>query len=235
MTDRTTRIRLDAQFLGPLFVILFWVLKFERQVGYHFWIANMRSWVSVAIETPLHRQRFFLFDDFHFVDPAVAGNAADAFVDMHAVVEVNEVRQRMHFLPDDWIPGFEAVSYGLQIGAGRMDDAQVAAWFAWLSRSGHISAMAIATSRRCWDRGMTGDFNSVMTVPAVEPKVTRVQFVAERNRLSRLMSYVDNRGMDCGEQAGRQITANGQARQNYKDSKLVDPSGKMKVLHSSTC
>src|SRR5436190_4938232 len=45
--------------------------------------------LAVAIEAPAHRQRRDLLNDVHLVDPAVAGEAADAVIHVGAVVEVN--------------------------------------------------------------------------------------------------------------------------------------------------
>jgi hypothetical protein len=55
---------------------------------------------------------------------------------------------------------------------------------------------------------MAGDLDGVVAVPAIKAKLTRMKFVTERDRLSGLMSHINNRGMDCGKQTGCQIAAN---------------------------
>ena len=55
--------------------------------------------VAMAVEAPLHLQRLFLPHQRHAIDLAVAGRAADAFVHVNAVVEVDEVGQVVHARP----------------------------------------------------------------------------------------------------------------------------------------
>lgn len=63
------------------------------------WVAEVILRFTVAIEAPLHRHRFDLSDDFHFVDSAVAGNTTDPAVDVSGVIEVNKVRKVVNSFP----------------------------------------------------------------------------------------------------------------------------------------
>ena len=54
---------------------------------------------------------------------------------------------------------------------------------------------------------MTGFFDCVMTVAAVEFQLSGVNFVAEWHRLFWLMPNVDDGGVNSGEQTRRQIAS----------------------------
>ena len=87
----------------------------------------MRFRVAVAIKTPLHRERFFLLDDFHLVDATVTGHATDSPSDMSCVIEVHEVRQVVNAFPLNWfVVVFEAGANRFQQGAVVMYDSQIA-------------------------------------------------------------------------------------------------------------
>ena len=64
----------------------------------------------MAVQAPSHGQRLDLSDLLHPVDPAVAGNAADATIDVGAVIEIDEIGQivyphpRNRFLGDLTFP-----------------------------------------------------------------------------------------------------------------------------------
>src|SRR5688500_13913653 len=49
------------------------------------------SRITMAIEAPLHLKRVLLPSQGHLVDGTMTGNAADALVDVNAVVEIDEV------------------------------------------------------------------------------------------------------------------------------------------------
>ena len=54
--------------------------------------AQVRFRVAVAFEAPAHAKFFSLLNDFHLVDATVARGAADAGVDVNAVIEVGVIR-----------------------------------------------------------------------------------------------------------------------------------------------
>ena len=57
--------------------------------------------LAVALKAPAHRERLGLIDDFHLVDATVATHAANAAIDVGAVIEVRKVRKLVNALPLD--------------------------------------------------------------------------------------------------------------------------------------
>jgi len=72
--------------------------------------SDERRRIPVAFEAPTHRQFFFLANDLHAVDATVTGGAADARVQVRAVIEVDEVGQVMHAHPRHGLVLREAVA-----------------------------------------------------------------------------------------------------------------------------
>ena len=70
----------------------------------------------MAIDTPLHVERRSLENQRHLIHGAVAGGAADALIDVNAVVEINVVGQAVHSHPLDGLIGAETFADRLQIG-----------------------------------------------------------------------------------------------------------------------
>jgi hypothetical protein len=75
--------------------------------GLVFHVENFFTWpditlgMAVAIQTPLHQERFFLPNQWHSVDPTVAGGTAHSLVHMDTVVEISEIGQVMNSGPSD--------------------------------------------------------------------------------------------------------------------------------------
>ena len=57
--------------------------------------------VAMAPEAPFHRERLGLPGERHFVDAAVAGLAANSFMDVNTVVEIDEIREIVDARPFD--------------------------------------------------------------------------------------------------------------------------------------
>ena len=57
--------------------------------------------LPVTLETPAHRQRLDLPNNFHLVDPAVTGLAPYPILDVHLMAEMNIVRQHVDVYPID--------------------------------------------------------------------------------------------------------------------------------------
>ena len=55
----------------------------------------------MAVQTPLHQQRRSLKNQRHLVNGAVARATTNAFVDVNAVIEINEVGKTMDLYPLD--------------------------------------------------------------------------------------------------------------------------------------
>lgn len=60
-------------------------------------------WITMTIQTPLHRQRLIAPDKSHFADPTVTLIATDTFVNMNTVIEVNVIRQVVNTIPMQWL------------------------------------------------------------------------------------------------------------------------------------
>src|SRR5947207_15648325 len=70
--------------------------------------------LPMAIETPTHLKVARFPSERHLVHLAVAGRAADAFVHMDAMVEVNVIRQIVNADPFDRPAGLPALTYRLK-------------------------------------------------------------------------------------------------------------------------
>ena len=55
--------------------------------------------IAVAVQAPLHIQRRSLEHQRHLVDRTVASGAANPFVDVNAVIEIDVIRKAMHAHP----------------------------------------------------------------------------------------------------------------------------------------
>ena len=58
--------------------------------------------LTMAFHTPLHVKRRDLPGERHLIDAPVAGGAADPFLHMDAVIEVNKFRKIMDTVPCQW-------------------------------------------------------------------------------------------------------------------------------------
>lgn len=202
VTRRTADVRIDVQFFSPLLAVglslFFGHVAVEIELRDKLGVTNVRLGVAMAVQAELHRQRFLLRDNFHFVDATMTRNTTDTAIDVNAVIEINKIGQVVNSLPQDRFLAFEAQPDRLEQRAFGVNDPQVT-----LALGRPIAAVAISTSCRRRNCRMRGFFNRVVTIPAIQFQLTRVQFVTERNGLFRLMSDVHNRGMDRGEQTRR--------------------------------
>src|SRR5437868_10515528 len=73
----------------------------------------------MAIEAPFHLQRVRLIHERHLVDWAVTALASHTFINVNAVIEVDEVRQVVHPLPLQGSAGAVAFTHGLEHGRAR--------------------------------------------------------------------------------------------------------------------
>src|SRR5580704_8392475 len=69
---------------------------------------------AVAAQAPLHLQRFLLVHQRHLVDRTVAGIATHSFIDMNAVIEINEVRKLVYPRPLQRLASLVAGADGLE-------------------------------------------------------------------------------------------------------------------------
>ena len=68
----------------------------------------------MAIQTPFHMEGFGFPHEGHSVNPTVTGFATDAFVDVNAVVEIDEIRNIVYPRPLDRPILTKACPYGLE-------------------------------------------------------------------------------------------------------------------------
>ena len=122
--------------------------------------------MPVTLKAPLHEQRVFAPRHRHLVDRAMATEAANALIDMNAVIEIGEIRQIVHAGPGDGTVCAKAVPHRLQRGTGA-PDLRVAIHARFGRRN--------IGEARCFDGGVA--------VTAVEPHVAHVMSVTEGNGL----------------------------------------------------
>ena len=122
--------------------------------------------MHVAVAAPLHLQGVFLAHQRHLVDLAVAGDAADALVDMNAVIEIDEIGQVVHPHPLDRAVGAVALAHRLEHRRVRPD----------LRVAGHAGL-----GRR--NAGKRAFLDRPVAMAAVDAEPLHVMLVAERNRL----------------------------------------------------
>jgi len=105
----------------------------------------------------------------------MAGRAADAFVDMNAVIEIDVISKAMHFDPLDRLIGAVTVANGLQVAdIGEKDGVAVHAGF--------------CRRNTC----ICGGFDAGMTVPTVDAVIADVVLMAELYRLIARYALVGN-------------------------------------------
>src|SRR5438093_337080 len=83
--------------------------------------AHVALGVAMAVDAPFHLQRLLLPHERHAIDLSVAGRAADALVQMDAVVEVHEIGQVVHARPRDRLIRSKALAHQLEKRAGGKD------------------------------------------------------------------------------------------------------------------
>ncbi len=79
---------------------------------------------AMASQAPFHLQRCLLVHERHLVDGAVAGIAADAFGDVNAVIEKDEIRKLVYARPLQGLPGTIT-------GADGLEELSVGPYFEW--------------------------------------------------------------------------------------------------------
>src|SRR6185437_1274779 len=128
--------------------------------------AQVLYWISMAVETPLHLQGVLLVHDGHLIHLPMTALAADAFIYVNFVMEVDEVWKIVHLGPYDGLARSPAMANRLQnVGVGP-----------YLRVAVHAGAGGgNAGIARFFDRGMT--------VLALEAESFNMMFVAEWNRL----------------------------------------------------
>ena len=121
----------------------------------------------VTIETPAHIKRVRLPGDRHTVHRPMAGGAADAFLNVDAMIEEDKIRSLIDALPMNRLARGEALANG-------RSHRRV---FPHLRVAGHAGFG--------WRHaGEGGFFDRCMAIAAIQPETGHVVFMAERGRLS---------------------------------------------------
>lgn len=122
--------------------------------------------LTMTFQTPVHVKRIHLPGERHLVDPTMTACTSDAFLNVNAVIEVNEVGKIVHANPLDGFAGLIAVPDWLQHFAVRPD----------LRVTVHARFCVRHARRR-------GFFHGSVTVPTVDTQIADVMLMAERDRL----------------------------------------------------
>jgi hypothetical protein len=128
--------------------------------------AENRFRIAMAVQAPMHQKRAGLKDQGHLVNLAVARGAANTFVDVNTVIEIDVVREAMDANPLDRFIGSITFAHRLQV-AGVVEE----------------HGMAIHAGLGGGHAGSGGGFNAGMTVTAVDAVIADVMLVAELNGL----------------------------------------------------
>ena len=122
----------------------------------------------MAVQAPLHLQRVFLVHERHLVDRAVTTKAANTFVYVNTVIEIDKIREIMDPRPLDGSAAAEAVAYRFQHG-----------------RIGPDQGMTIHAGLGRRDSRKAGLLNRSVAVTAVQAQAGDVVLVAEGDGLLR--------------------------------------------------
>jgi hypothetical protein len=160
---------------------------------------------AMAAQTPLHLQRFLLIHQWHLVDWTVAGVAANAFIDVNAVIEKDEVGELVHPRP---LQRFSRLVAG-------------ADWFEQL-RVGPDLRVAVHAGLGGRNASERRSFHARVTVPAIDPVVSNVVLVAELNRLTPRHALIGDVGRSGDDENRRQCNSpkNGHSQQAGSGDKV---------------
>src|SRR5579863_538999 len=132
---------------------------------------------AMASEAPLHLQRFLLIHQRHRVDRAVAGIAADAFGDVNAVIEINEIGKLVDARPLQRLAGTVAGAHRFeQLGIGPDLRVAIHAGLGWRNT------------------GETRGLNRSVAITAIDAESGDVMLMAEWDRLRLAHSGVGHVG-----------------------------------------
>ncbi len=123
--------------------------------------------LPMAIETETHRKWLFMPDDLHLVDPSMTFDAGNTTCYVHGVVEVNVIGEDVDIHPRNRITRLIADTHRFEQRTVRLDD-----------------AVAVHAGLRRGDVGMSRLLDVAMTKTAIDTQLSRVQRVAEGNRLN---------------------------------------------------
>ena len=118
--------------------------------------------MAVAIQAPLHVERRSLEHKRHLIDRTVARRAANTFIDVNAVVEINVIGKPVDLCPLNRAIGPVTLPHGLEI-------AHIAEKYRVAVHAGF-----------CWrNAGVSGSFHARVTIAAVDAIISHMMLVAE--------------------------------------------------------
>src|SRR5262245_57450114 len=79
--------------------------------------ADVALRIAVTVQAPLHIKRILAPHEGHLIDPPMTRRAADPFVDMNAVIEIDKAREIVHARPLERACCAKTFANGLQHGA----------------------------------------------------------------------------------------------------------------------
>ena len=163
----------------------------------------------VAIQTPAHVERMRFPRNGHLINGTVAGRTTDAFLDVNAVIEENEIGQLIHPLPANGLSSRHALADGRE-NRGILPDLRM-------------------TSHARFGRRQSGEggfFNRRVTVAAIKPQPRHVMFVAEGGRLRE--RHIDlggvRRAVDCIHDAPETEESDEGTRQRCSRNAVAAPA-----------
>src|SRR5262249_31092072 len=122
--------------------------------------------IAMAIEAPFHEQRIDLIKKRHLIDPAMACYAADALVNVDAVIKVRKARQVVDALPGDRLARAITFPHRCEYVAAGPD---------------FLVAIHARLGRRNPRKG--GFLHGRMAIPAINAKLANVVLMTERDGL----------------------------------------------------
>ena len=141
----------------------------------------------MAVEAPVHVESIDTPSERHLIDAAVTGGAANAFVDVDAMIEVNESRQIVHARPLNRSARAETLSYRLQRGAVGPD-----------------LRVAVHADLGGRNTGEGAIFDGCVAISAINAVVPDVVFVTERDWLLSWNSVFTDVGRAVQRRSGRE-------------------------------
>ena len=182
----------------------------------------------MAIETPGHRERFYLTNDIHLVDSSVARYATYAAIHVGAVVKVNVVWKIVDSCPFHSFTGRLTLSNRQQLVAVGVNR-RVFNRPIWIR-----GAVTVHTGLRCRHRGVGCFVNGRVTVSTIHFQRSDMQFMTEGNRLPRFVTNVYRRWRCSVGPHGKYVYRNERTGDNQPGDHSIRPSGKVKPRHDVT-
>lgn len=166
LRDFRHRAVLFLELLDLFFAVLFGLVLAVEVENVVFRLPDELLRIPVAVETPCHEEGFALIRHHLFLDRTVTVVAIDAAIDVNAVIEVDEIRNRVQLIP------LERLAFGVA-GSNRLKERTI-------RPNLRVARHASLGGRESCVGGL---LNGGVTVSAVDSKLDGVMFVAERNGL----------------------------------------------------